>query len=46
MQAVSFWCLVLAIVIIFVVHHILSNFNIIEGLDGQNENGVSQLILQ
>jgi len=33
MKDVSFWCVVLAIVIIFVVHHILSSFKVIEGLD-------------
>ena len=33
MKDISFWCVVLAIVIIFVIHYILSSFNIIEGLD-------------
>ena len=42
MKDVSFWCVVLAIVIIFVVHHILSSFNIIEGLDEEIPSLVDQ----
>ena len=42
MKDVSFWCVVLAIVIVFVVHHILSSFNIIEGLPGENPSLVDQ----
>ena len=37
MKDVSFWCVVLAIVIIFVVHHILSSFKDVEGLENEEE---------
>ena len=33
MKDVSFWCVILVIFVIFVVHHILTTFNVIEGLD-------------
>ena len=35
MKDVSFWCVVLSIVVIFIIHHILSNGY--EGLENEEE---------
>ena len=40
MKDISFWCIVLAIVIIFFVHHILSSFKVVEEI--QNQDDVSE----
>lgn len=45
MKDVSFWCLVLAIVIIFVVQHILSSFKIVEEIQNQDQDNLSQITL-
>lgn len=37
MKDVSFWCIVLAIVIIFFVHHILSSFKVVEEIQNQDD---------
>ena len=39
MKDISFWCIVLSIVVIFIIHHILNST--IEGLEnGEEESGV------
>ena len=37
MKDISFWSVVLAIVIIFFVQHILSSFKVIEQINNQND---------